>query len=202
MKKTKIITGGIIGLAFLLNAGISLAADNCSVSTSCASLGYITEASNCQRGVHCPFDSSKVACIHEEIAIGDYLLSDGTFSKDPELDSGNGWTTSCWGGWCDIIAGVVIETTGGGFPVTVYTSRYPASATASWSTANDECLQSQDGYMRSTLIDPPSTSYYDTINASLTRIGASQKFSTSHTYFTAKYSSGNKVGLCGVVIFR
>ncbi|MFI3241026.1 MAG: hypothetical protein R3Y43_00490 [Alphaproteobacteria bacterium] len=61
MNKTKLITGGTIGLTFLLNSGISLATDTCTISTSCEDLGY-TETSCEGNSIKCPFDTSKMYC--------------------------------------------------------------------------------------------------------------------------------------------
>ncbi|MFI3241983.1 MAG: hypothetical protein R3Y43_05395 [Alphaproteobacteria bacterium] len=77
----KIITGGTIGLTFLLNANISLATDSCAVASNCEELGY-TETS-CTFGfssIKCPFDSSKMHC--DKIGTG---ISNGYCYENNEL---------------------------------------------------------------------------------------------------------------------
>ncbi|MFI3242202.1 MAG: hypothetical protein R3Y43_06515 [Alphaproteobacteria bacterium] len=61
MKKTKLITGGIIGLTFLLNTSLASAiVDGCNVSTSCQELGY--KKQTCDNSIKCPFDPSYAYC--------------------------------------------------------------------------------------------------------------------------------------------
>ncbi|MFI3242348.1 MAG: hypothetical protein R3Y43_07265 [Alphaproteobacteria bacterium] len=63
MNKTKIITGGTIGLTFLLNANIIFAAESCAVASSCEELGYKKTVSDCgESGLRCPFDTDKMYC--------------------------------------------------------------------------------------------------------------------------------------------
>ncbi|MFI3241544.1 MAG: hypothetical protein R3Y43_03145 [Alphaproteobacteria bacterium] len=60
MNKTKIITGGVMGLTFLLNANISFA-DTCVVASNCEELGY-TDTNCIGNALKCPFDTSKMFC--------------------------------------------------------------------------------------------------------------------------------------------
>ncbi|MFI3241008.1 MAG: hypothetical protein R3Y43_00400 [Alphaproteobacteria bacterium] len=79
MNRIKLITGGTIGLTFLLNVGITFAADSCEVASSCEELGY-TETS-CTLGVSsikCPFDSSKMYCDK----IGSGIVGDYCYQND------------------------------------------------------------------------------------------------------------------------
>ncbi|MFI3241984.1 MAG: phage tail protein [Alphaproteobacteria bacterium] len=76
MNKTNIITGGIIGLTFLLNVGIASAVDNCNVSASCEDLGYTMKATQCTTGkmIKCPFNPVYAIC-QSASAVGDLKYS-------------------------------------------------------------------------------------------------------------------------------
>ncbi|MFI3242052.1 MAG: hypothetical protein R3Y43_05745 [Alphaproteobacteria bacterium] len=74
----RIITGGTIGLTFLLNANITLATDSCSVSASCEELGYTDTDSDCDNYLICPFDKTQVFCVRGFDGIkGDNCYQDG-----------------------------------------------------------------------------------------------------------------------------
>ncbi|MFI3241630.1 MAG: hypothetical protein R3Y43_03600 [Alphaproteobacteria bacterium] len=60
MNRRKIITGGVMGLTFLLNANISFA-DTCAVASNCEELGY-TDTNCIGNALKCPFDTSKMFC--------------------------------------------------------------------------------------------------------------------------------------------
>ncbi|MFI3241961.1 MAG: hypothetical protein R3Y43_05280 [Alphaproteobacteria bacterium] len=84
MNKRKIITGGAIGLTFLLNAGIALATDSCAISTSCEDLGYLMNETNCSGfvSIKCPFDKTKLFCdTTVPCDINTIYNTDGTCSK-------------------------------------------------------------------------------------------------------------------------
>ncbi|MFI3241523.1 MAG: hypothetical protein R3Y43_03040 [Alphaproteobacteria bacterium] len=88
MNKIKIITGGTIGLTFLLNSGMSSATDTCTVASNCAELGY-TETSCEGNSIKCPFDTSKMYCgstytgpdVVSCATVGVWYNADGTCSS-------------------------------------------------------------------------------------------------------------------------
>ncbi|MFI3242057.1 MAG: hypothetical protein R3Y43_05770 [Alphaproteobacteria bacterium] len=130
MNKTKLITGGTIGLTFLLNANITLATDTCAVTSSCEALGYTKSASNCTEYVKCPFNTSLVACTKEKLATGYYLLKDGRVTNDTSIATSS------------TVRGIVVSNySGGGYSVYVGGT----TSTYDWYEARAYCIENYGG---------------------------------------------------------
>ncbi|MFI3241574.1 MAG: hypothetical protein R3Y43_03310 [Alphaproteobacteria bacterium] len=201
INNNRLVLACLTGLSILLASSAN--ADTCAVTEalSCTDLGYTTDRANCIAGAVCPFDTDKMACTTPKLAIGDFYLSNGTFSKKPYICNSSG--TFCTGGGTTVV-GIVVSTFGSGFPATIYSFRSPNNATMTWANADTNCKEGagMSYNVKGQLINPPSSSYYDTINASISTAGWSFKLSTSESYFDTVSESGSKIPLCGIVINR
>ncbi|MFI3242089.1 MAG: hypothetical protein R3Y43_05935 [Alphaproteobacteria bacterium] len=171
MNKTKIITGGIIGLTILLNAGVSLAADSCNVSTSCEDLGYTSSISDCStRNVKCPFNSSKVACLDEKISNGwnnfssyAYWLYDGSIAFSIDDVPTSSLATN-------YIGGIVKKMTSGysnQYPLDIYLGKISAGT---WYSVRATCEEKGGillGYINSTQESTINTAIQEAKDAGL-----------------------------------